>query len=584
MTVSSLLPALLTLPLSALAQATPYSLPTGSSNVAARAEAIATLRQNFNYGPDVAGNGSFYPQGSYAAELIKNMTDAFFGEHLPWVTQCRSEAQAAAVAVIQGGGLNTYEDYATKLYDGLWKNTIPDGVSPGMRTNYTSDLLFSMERLSVQPYSVRRVQKGETLSFNVDDDSAKKISTFTQKQLQAAGRLFYVDYRDQGDQTLTEGRYAGACDAFFYIHPTSGDFLPLAIRPNNGSPLIYTPLDSENDWQLAKMLFEQNDFWWAQWYHLVATHEVIDIVYEAALRSLSADHPLLAIMNRLAYQTFAYRISAIQTLINVGGPVDNYFAWSGSAAGTYSSKLYWSQAAPWKSNYFKTNLQNRGLVNSKFGPALKSFPFYEDASVIYSAMNDFFDQFVSSYYTSDKALSRDQELQNFIAETVPAGIVDFPTSITRRSDLVDILTHFGYLVSVLHGVLNTNDPVHTTASLPLHPTAFYSPLPTEKGVQDLVPFMPNVTQSVGQITLLGAFNRPFFENGNRTVSEMFDEQELLDRSNAKVRSAAQTFKNRMVAFSKVFKARSFDENGLSQGMPFVWTVLDPLETPFYLTV
>jgi len=93
-------------------------------------------------------------------------------------------------------------------------------------------------------------------------------------------------------------KFAAACDAYFYIHPESHDFLPLAVRPNAGSSLIYTPHDPPNDWLFAKMLFNINDFYFAQMYHFAATHEVVEITYQAAIRTLSDDHPVLAILGR----------------------------------------------------------------------------------------------------------------------------------------------------------------------------------------------------------------------------------------------------------------------------------------------
>jgi hypothetical protein len=79
----------------------------------------------------------------------------------------------------------------------------------------------------------------------------------------------------------------------------SGDFLPLAIKPNvEGSDLVYTPQDLPNDWLLAKMMFNSNSFWHAQWYHLAATHAVGEIVYLSAIRTLSEEHPIMAILHR----------------------------------------------------------------------------------------------------------------------------------------------------------------------------------------------------------------------------------------------------------------------------------------------
>ena len=129
----------------------------------------------------------------------------------------------------------------------------------------------------------------------------------TLQQLFSNGRLFYADYRDQKDLP-SSGSVAAACDAYFYIHPTSGDFLPLAIRTNVGANLIYTPLDSPGDWLLAKMIYSVNDFWFAQWNHLAGTHEVLQIIWMAAIRSLSREHPVYAILNRRKMDTYTLMI------------------------------------------------------------------------------------------------------------------------------------------------------------------------------------------------------------------------------------------------------------------------------------
>jgi hypothetical protein len=200
----------------------------------------------------------------------------------------------------QYNGLQTLHDY-TLLYQGEWKNTLPSGPDPGIETNYTQDLLFSMERLSISPYQVRRLNPAsDKLNFKISDSDAKAISGQSLSQLFQAGRLFYADYRDQKKLTPTP-RYSAACDAYFYIDQSSGDFLPLAIRTNVGSNLIYTPLDSPNDWLLAKMMYNVNDFWFAQWNHLAGTHEVVQISYMAAIRSLSDEHPVRAILDRCMY-------------------------------------------------------------------------------------------------------------------------------------------------------------------------------------------------------------------------------------------------------------------------------------------
>jgi arachidonate 15-lipoxygenase (second type) / 8-lipoxygenase (S-type) len=168
-----------------------------------------------------------------------------------------------------------------------------------MLTNYKSDLLFSMERLSTAPFSVRRVGAEESLPFAVDN--AASITGLSLEELHSQGRLFISDHSDQASlPRSSQYKYGAACQAYFYIHPNSdAQFLPLAIKPNNeGSDLVYTPEDSENDWTLAKLMFNLNDIWFTQWYHLAATHITSEIVYLAAIRTLSEEHPLMSILHR----------------------------------------------------------------------------------------------------------------------------------------------------------------------------------------------------------------------------------------------------------------------------------------------
>jgi hypothetical protein len=64
---------------------------------------------------------------------------------------------------------------------------------------------------------------------------------------------------------------------------------------------------------------------------------------------------------------------------------------------------------------------------------------------------------------------------------------------------------------------------------------------------------------------------------------MFDDENMLNRMNAQTRRAAATFKSSMQQFSADVSARTFDADGLSQGMPFVWQALDPNVAPYSIT-
>lgn len=155
-----------------------------------------------------------------------------------------------------------------------------------------------MERLSINPFGIKRLHPTkDNLPFDIEESIVTKITNKTLAALLADGRLFVIDHSYQAKYPKIQGRFAAACSAYFYIHPVSQDFLPLAIKTNVGSDLIYTPLDEKNDWLLAKMMFNSNDFFYAQIFHLAVSHDVAEIVYEAALRTISARHPVRAYLD-----------------------------------------------------------------------------------------------------------------------------------------------------------------------------------------------------------------------------------------------------------------------------------------------
>lgn len=424
-----------------------FSIPQHAATPLLRSTGVLAKQVTFLYGPPVAG-GPAYPTGVLG--LLKVTTD-LASIQLDLSSEATQALLDVTSAVADSGkydGLKTLDDYAA-LYDGEWMNTLPGGPDPGVLTNYTDDLFFSMERLSNSPYQVRRLNpSSDSLNFKVDDGIVQNLTGSTLQQLFSDGRIFYADYRDQAELSPNLGKYSAASDAYFYIHPKSGDFLPLAIRTNVGSNLIYTPADTTNDWLLAKIMLNVNDFWFAQWHHLASTHEVVQITYMAAIRTLSEQHPVQGLLNRLMFQVFSIQPLAQTVLFDPLAAVDLDFAYSGVSASQYTTKLYKTGGAGrFQANYFESNLKSRGLIGASYGPDLKHFPFYEDASVIHDAIEAFMTDFVGSYYSSDSVVAADSELKAWAKEANgQANAIDFPSSIPSKQALVDVLTH---LVSAL---------------------------------------------------------------------------------------------------------------------------------------
>lgn len=196
------------------------------------------------------------------------------------------------------------------------------------------------------------------------------------------------------------------------------------------------------------------------------------------------------------------------------------------------------------------------------------------------AMRTFITDFVDSYYRNDGAIAADTELAAWFSEAAnEASIVDFPSSISTRRELVDVLTHLAYLISVLHGSLNSNSLVQYSGVLPMHPLSLYQPLPTEKGITSLLPFLPDLNASLKQITLLAYFNQAPIVNTHDSILFLFDKPSFKERVNDKVRFAAEKFTSSLRKFSDEVAARKLDSDGLSQGMPFVWNLFNPRTAP-----
>lgn len=225
-----------------------------------------------------------------------------------------------------------------------------------------------MSRLSVNPYPVTRLHPNTTLPFSLPNSLVSKItngSTIT--SLLTSGSLFFVDHSYQSAYPHSTSLYAAYCSAYFYISPLTGDFLPMAIKTNYGSDLIYTPLDSSLDWLLAKIMFNVNDAFHAQLFHVSNSHSVAEIVYESAIRTLSDSHPLLALLDRIMYMAYAVRPQGELALFAEGGFLDTYFAFNHIGAEMLIDDFYPIGGA-FQGQYLETDLTTRGLLNSSFGP------------------------------------------------------------------------------------------------------------------------------------------------------------------------------------------------------------------------
>ncbi|GAP92530.1 putative manganese lipoxygenase protein [Rosellinia necatrix] len=554
-----------------------FSTP-GLLNLIPRALEIEEKRKGWLYGTFPFGVAP-YPYGKLADKVIADDRAIWAPPVFELGATIVKETKLAAEGVIAAGGFNSLDDYY-KVYENQWTTSLPDGPLPGMLTNHTDDRTFSMMRLSSVPYRLHRVKVDQPLLFPVDDEVVKSITGQTLEGLHAQGRLFSEDFAEMRLQEATPA-YGAGCQAYFYIDD-AGDFLPLAIKlivkDREDSALVYTPKDIKDEWLFAKMTINANDGWHSTWGHTTLSHASAEAPYLAAIRSLSDNHPVMGLLQRIENTPWSIRPNLEDSLVN--GTADNgpkYYPWTANAARAWANQVYSSgEVSNFSSNYFRTSLINRGLIDYEHGPALKSFPFYEDGLVLMEIIEEFFSSVIDSYYKNDKAIANDRELQAWLKETVPGQVHDFPKKISTKKDIVGILSHQAYLGSIVHTVMSGNGNQLDIMALPFTAAGWQQPIPTKKGVvTDIVSWMPTPQGAAWQVATYAAGNRAAWKDTNQTLAHMFDEPALLNRMNKATKVAAAKFKADMFAVSDQWRTRGFDENGLDRGMPYLWNVLDP---------
>lgn len=565
-----------------------YTLPMFDIRPWERVSEVRLAREGYLYGPPLLGNTSFFPTGVLGDAMVARDKAAWFRDVEYVTNNVYPEWDKAATALAKAGGIQSLSSYAV-IYENQWATTLPDGVASGMLTNWTQDLLFSMERLSINPYVVRRLHpRKDRLPFAVDDRVVQHLAAgSTLEALHRDGRLFFANHSYQAPYPKTPGRWTAACTAYFFIHPRSGAFLPLAIKTNMGSDLTYTPMDETNDWLFAKMAFEMNDLFHSQLYHLANTHDVAEPVHQAALRTMSARHPVRGYLDRLMYQAYAVRPIGEEFLFNEGGFYDSSFALPNWAGKKYATDAYWEHAGHFKATNFYQDLFDRGLVDCTYGPPLTSFPFYETVAPMVEAIEEFTRAFVEAYYPDKTLMDVDNELQDWIIEaTEAAKVIDFvPAPMREPEQLISVLSHMAFLAGIAHHALNGATVGEASGVLPLHPSSFNRPLPEAKGsIDSLLPWLHNETEALKQASLLVRFNRPLLDEQEGSLPYMFSGSSFLARTGAPIHDAERRFREKMWAISDEIRMRQFDERGLSQGMPFLWRSIDPRKIPYYLCV
>jgi arachidonate 15-lipoxygenase len=392
--------------------------------------------------------------------------------------------------------------------------------------NFFNDSVFAWMRVAgPNPLVIEKITNlnGLKTRFPVTDEHYQHQPEMSGDSLAVAcaeDRLFLTDYavlpegeagqikkrQIDTEQIDKKQKYLYAPLALFALPPatsTSRDLVPIAIQCGQDpetNPII-TPDSGEWAWKIAKTIVQIAD---ANHHELIShlglTHLLIEPFAIATERQLAQDHPLGILLREHFKGTLLINDLAQKFLIGEDQPVDEVLA------GTYKASLKLSANAiqnfQFDQNLLRHTFESRVVMDKSL-----AYPYRDDALMIWDAIHQWVSAYLSIYYTDDKTVHDDSELQNWVKEIGNEGRIKGVGKfgrINERAYLIDIATQIIFTASAQHAAVNFSQATLMSYA-PAMPMAGYKSLSKIdfKNVveQDFLDLLPPIKQAQGQLDL-----------------------------------------------------------------------------------
>uniref|UniRef100_A0A4X2JTU0 Arachidonate 12-lipoxygenase, 12S type n=2 Tax=Vombatus ursinus TaxID=29139 RepID=A0A4X2JTU0_VOMUR len=291
-----------------------------------------------------------------------------------------------------------------------------------------------------------------------------------------------------------------------------GKLLPMAIQlqpPCSGSPdpPLFLPSDPSLTWLLAKAWVRNSDFQLHELQaHLLKTHLVAEVFAVATMRCLPGMHPIFKLLIPHLRYTLEINTRARTKLISDGGIFDQVVNTGG---GGHLDVLRRATAClTYRSLCPPYDLADRGLLG------IPSALYAHDALRLWDIISRYVQGIVHLYYSEDKVVQSDPELQAWCQEITEIGLCGaqergFPVSFQSRAELCHFVTMCIFTCTAQHSGINQGQ-LDWYAWVPNAPCTMRKPPPTTKDVtlEMVMATLPNVHQACLQMTIawhLGRF-------------------------------------------------------------------------------
>lgn len=377
-----------------------------------------------------------------------------------------------------------------KTGEELLRYEIP-GIISRDRFAWLRDNEFARQTLAgVNPVSIERLKEfpifskldpaiyGSVESAIKPEHVERELNGMSVQQALEEERLFILDYYDAympfvNKINSLKGRKVYASRTIFFLTPC-GSLNPIVIELSlpstaNGarSKQIFIHGHDATSywlWKLAKAHVCANDAGFHQLVnHWLRTHACMEPYIIAANRQLSCMHPIFKLLQPHLRYTMEINALARQSLINGGGVIESCFT-----PDKYSMEL--SSSAynrKWRFDMeaLPADLIARGMaVEDPSQPhglrlVIEDYPYAADGLLIWSAIKEWVENYVSIYYSEPNSVQTDIELQAWWDEIVNKGHYDkrnasWWPNLKTKEDLARILSTMIWVASGQHAALN----------------------------------------------------------------------------------------------------------------------------------
>ena len=402
---------------------------------------------------------------------------------------------------------------------------------PCISDRFQSDRAFAAHRVAgPNPLVIERVRDRLPANFPVTDRQYQAVMGQEDSLTQAIKdkRLYITDYKifdgvKAGDFPPEYTKYLCAPLALFAVPQAdncSQSLVPVAIQchqnPGADNPIFTpppsgTPESQRWSWLIAKTIVQIAD---ANYHELIShlgrTHLLIEPFIVATERELAPNHPLGILLRPHFQGTLFINHAATVGLINKAGIVDATFGCTLDESLRITLEGVRGYPFSFNDSMLPKFFKQRGLDDVI---KLPDYPYRDDAMLIWDAIHQWVESYISIYYQSDKDVVDDPELQRWFESLIAddgGRMTGFGESnslggldIHSRAYLINAVTLIIFTSSVQHAAVNFAQATYMSYS-PNMPFAGYRPSPkraTGATQDDYFGLIPPLEQAEAQMNI-----------------------------------------------------------------------------------